>query len=476
MGNILIVDDEEQMRLALEAVLTRLGHKILKAENGEQALTILAQSMSTPQVAGRSNTQIDFVISDMKMPIMDGLTLLGKIKALYPQIPVAMITAYGSIGQAVEIMRRGAFDFITKPFSGEDLESLLNRAVIAQNQIASAVQSKPKDNKASKHDRSIITNDRMFKKVLEIASIVAESNASVLIQGESGTGKELMARFIHTASSRRNNAFVAVNCAALPENLLESELFGHEKGAFTGAINTKIGKFEQADGGTILLDEISEMDLVLQAKLLRVLQEREVDRVGGTKPVAVDVRVLATTNRDLRQYVAQGKFREDLFYRLNVIPLYIPALRERPGDIRLLTEYFVRLYTKGATKVVSKELIGQLESYPWRGNVRELQNACERAVLLSMGDELKFEHFILTNSGAGEEPYSLSQAVEKLTIISDLDGNNLSLYAGLSVAEAEKMLINETLKFTDNNKTKAAEMLGISIRTLRNKLQEYTET
>jgi two-component system response regulator FlrC len=471
MGNILIVDDEEQMRLALEAVLNRLGHKVLKAENGEQALEILAQSMSAPQIQEKRGAHIDFVISDMKMPVMDGLTLLGKVKALYPQIPIAMITAYGSIGQAVEVMRSGAFDFITKPFSGEDLENLINRVTTSQKQLAQVAQSKP--NRASKNDRSIITNDPMFRKVLEIASVVAESNAGVLIQGESGTGKELVARFIHTASPRRNHAFVAVNCAALPENLLESELFGHEKGAFTGAINTKIGKFEQAEGGTILLDEISEMNLALQAKLLRILQEREVDRVGGTKPVAVDVRVLATTNRDLRQYVAQGKFREDLFYRLNVIPLYIPALRERSGDVRLLTEYFVRIYSKGATKVVSKELIKQLEAYPWRGNVRELQNACERAVLLSMNDELKFEHFILSNNGSDEDSSCLSQAIEKLGSISALDGNNLSLYAGLSVAEAEKMLINETLKFTDNNKTKAAEMLGISIRTLRNKLQEY---
>ena len=490
---ILIVDDEGQMLLAMEAVLSRLGHKVFKAENGQQALDILAQhnpltddSTAQPiQTLGQAKKEsIDLVISDMKMPVIDGLTLLTKIKEQYPQLPVSMITAYGSIGQAVEVMRQGAFDFITKPFSGEDLEGLLKRIFIADDVNESELTKQPvrlaQQVKVSKNDRSIMTNDPALKRILEIAGVVAESGASVLIQGESGTGKELIARFIHTASSRRSGAFVAVNCAALPENLLESELFGHEKGSFTGAIAAKIGKFELAHGGTILLDEISEMDLILQAKLLRVLQEREVDRVGGTKPIPVDVRVIATTNKDLRKHVAEGKFREDLFYRLNIIPLYIPPLRDRKGDVKLLTEHFVRIYSAASasrtgggspTKLVSKELIAKLESYPWNGNVRELQNACERAVILSMGGELQLEHFMI-----GVNHTSLDSLIEHSIIgtnTANADEASLSLHAGLSVAEAEKMLINETLKYTNDNRTKAAEMLGISIRTLRNKLQEY---
>ncbi len=478
--NILIVDDEEQMRVALEAVLTRFEHKVLKAQNGEQALELLAQYAS-------SKSPIDFVLSDVNMPVMDGITLLGKVKAEYPRLPIAMITAYGSIAQAVEVMKLGALDFITKPFSADDLERLLKRAFpeIPENLDQ---QAKPRV-AVTKKDKSIITNDINFRKILEVVGIIAGSNASVLIQGESGTGKELIARFVHTASPRKDNAFVAVNCAALPENLLESELFGHEKGAFTGAINAKIGKFELADGGTILLDEISEMDLTLQAKLLRVLQEREVDRVGGMKPIPVDVRVLATTNRDLRQYVAEGKFREDLYYRLNVIPLYIPALRDRQGDVRLLAEHFIRIYSKGNPKNVSRELLQQLSNYSWPGNVRELQNSCERAVLLSMNNELRIEHFMLglgqiadvklqnnidthNTASSTQAVNSLTSAIEKLSS-AGIDDQSLSLYAGMSVAEAEKVLINETLRYTENNKTRAAELLGISIRTLRNKLQEY---
>ncbi|MCB0322892.1 MAG: sigma-54-dependent Fis family transcriptional regulator [Bdellovibrionales bacterium] len=442
-AQILVVDDEQQMQTAMEAVLARMGHAVLKAENGKQALEILERAKP------------DLVISDMRMPVMTGSELLAKIREGQPQLPVVMITAYGTIEQAVEAMRNGAFDFITKPFSAEELERVVTRAI---NPVKRATATR--EIKEAKRDSlAIVTSDAAFKRVLEIAVSVAQSSASVLIQGESGTGKELIARLIHTSSAQATGPFVAVNCAALPENLLESELFGHEKGSFTGAVGTKIGKFEQANGGTILLDEISEMELPLQAKLLRVLQEREVDRIGGQKPIPVDVRVVATTNRDIRQSVAKGDFREDLYYRLNVIPLYVPPLRDRRGDVQLLLEHFVRTFAGGNPRKITPELLNELKGYPWPGNVRELQNACERAVLLAQGDKLEAQHFLLgaLRDAPGEEGGS----------------DALRLHSGLSVAEAERRLIFETLRATNNNKTKAAELLGISIRTLRNKLHEY---
>jgi DNA-binding NtrC family response regulator len=437
---ILIVDDEQQMQLAMEAVLARLGHAVLKCNNGSEALEILERS------------KVDLVISDMRMPVMTGDELLAKLHELHPRLPVVMITAYGTIHQAVEAMRNGAFDFITKPFSAEDLENVITRALQPGRRVAADRET----GKVKPATVAIVTGDSNFKRIIELAASVAPSSASVLIQGESGTGKELLAKLIHS-SSGRSGPFVAVNCAALPENLLESELFGHEKGSFTGAVSTKVGKFELANGGTILLDEISEMDQMLQAKLLRVLQEREVDRVGSQRPIPVDVRVVATTNRDLRRQVQDGGFREDLYYRLNVIPLYVPPLRERKGDVRLLVEHFIRRFSSEKSKVLAPGLIERLCDYNWPGNVRELQNACERAVLLSGGEELDVEQFLL---GSIER----SQTAES-------DG--LRIHSGLSVAEAEKRLIFETLRVTGNNKTKAAELLGISIRTLRNKLNEY---
>lgn len=437
---VLIVDDEEQMLSAMEAVLGRLGHIIFKASNGIEALAILDRS------------KVDLVISDMKMPEMGGLELLAEVHSKYPTLPMVMITAYGTINHAVEAMKNGAFDFITKPFSAEDLEGVITRLRSLGKRLPEK-EVAPRDRSSG---AAIITGDVGFKKIIETAISVAPSSASVLIQGESGTGKELIAKLIHT-SSGRSGPFVAVNCAALPENLLESELFGHEKGSFTGALATKIGKFELANGGTILLDEISEMEATLQAKLLRVLQEREVDRVGGQKPVQVDVRVIATTNRNIPEMIRKGEFREDLFYRLNVIPLAVPPLRERQGDVRLLLEHFVRRFSNGKANVISPKLLSELDKYNWPGNVRELQNACERAVLLSTGEALELEKFML---GSVRVPIGA-------------DNDELRLQGGLSVAEMERRLIMETLRLTGNNRTRAAEMLGISIRTLRNKLHEY---
>jgi two-component system response regulator FlrC len=448
--NILVADDDPQMQLAINAALSREGHKITIVADGKPALEKL------------ESEQFDVVVSDQRMPVMTGQELLAGMQAQSIDTPFIMITAHGTISQAVEAMQLGAADFITKPFSGDDLLRIVERVIAPENQEFRKSASK------KKKGRPIITNDRIMIRVLEVAESVARSDATVLIQGQSGTGKELVARLIHTSSPRNTQPFVAVNCAALPDTLLESELFGHEKGAFTGAQNRKIGKFELAHGGTILLDEISEMELALQAKLLRVLQEREVDRVGGRDPISIDVRVVATTNRNLQNMVKEGKFREDLYYRLNVIPVTLPSLKERRGDVRLLVDHFMKQYLGADAPKVSEAVMCSLESYSWPGNVRELQNAVERAAILARGGSPEANDFMLNIHDTGLQNTSAYHGDD---IIAQDDG--LTIKSGTTVQEMEKRLIIETLKSTDNNRTKAAEMLGISIRTLRNKINEY---
>ncbi len=439
-ATVLVVDDEPGMRRGLTAVLERAGFEVLEAGTGEEALALVGER------------ELGLVVSDMKMPGLGGLELLKSIKAMKPGLPVVMITAYGTVADAVCAMKEGAEDFLTKPFSPTDLLHLANRLVSGEGAAAhprplsTAPQGRPTP-------RPIITRDARLMQILEIIEAVADSRVPVLIQGESGTGKELLARHLHACSRRRSAPLVAVNCAALPRDLLESELFGHEKGAFTGAIGRKLGKFEQANGGTLLLDEIGELEMGLQAKLLRVLQEWEVDRVGGAQPIPVDVRVVATTNRNLRQMVSAGTFRRDLYYRLNVIAVSVPALRERKGDIDLLIDHFLTRFG-GHRRTIDASAREFLRQHSWPGNVRELENLIERATLLNREGVLTVADF-MTEERA------------------DPAGGGQPSLAGLTVREIEKRLILDTLKFTNNNRSHAARMLGISIRTLRNKLAEY---
>lgn len=450
-ARILVAEDDPQMQLAIKGCLSRAGYDAVITPDGKCALEQFEAS------------SFDLVISDQRMPEMGGQELLAEVARRDASVPFVMITAYGTISQAVEAMQLGAADFLTKPFSSDDLLRVVERV------LSPEARDFQRRGKKQAKGRAIITNDPLMIRILEVAEAVARSDATVLVQGESGTGKELIARLVHSSSARHNQPFIAVNCAALPSNLLESELFGHEKGSFTGAMNRKIGKFELAHGGTILLDEVSEMEMALQAKLLRVLQEREIDRVGGRDPVPIDVRVIATTNRNLEEDVRAGKFRTDLFYRLNVIPITLPPLRQRKGDVKLLVNHFINESLGATAPKLPSEVMQTLEAYSWPGNVRELQNAVERAAILSRGREPQSSDFLISG-----------HSVEKITIQrqetaqeDNSDNGPTMIKSGITVAEMEKALIFETLRATDNNRTKAAELLGISIRTLRNKLAEY---
>lgn len=444
---ILVVDDECSMRLALSEALRRVGYGIDMAEDGFEAL----------QKFRKGGFQL--VISDVKMPKMSGLDVLKEIKRMSPHTPVIMVTGYGTIENAVEAMKEGAADYILKPFSYEDLESAVKRTMLMSK--PDRVSGRDRSSGSRLKSRVIVTQNPKMQNLLGLARNIAASNATVLIQGESGTGKELLARFIVENSPRRDKPFVVINCAAIPENLLESELFGHEKGAFTGAVSRRIGKFEMADHGTILLDEISEMSLSLQAKLLRVLQEFELDRIGGKISIPIDVRVISTTNEDLRRAVEEAKFREDLFYRLDVIPLMIPPLRERKEDIPLLVEHFLKENGErggpGREVTVSPEAQALLQKYDWKGNVRELENFIERAALVCEEGVIEPRHFFLDGT---VRPQSESGEVP----------------VGSTLREMEKQLILKTLEEAEGNRTHAAKVLGISVRTLRNKLKEYLPT
>ena len=445
---ILIVDDEPEMRIALETTLQRESYQLVCAEDGKQALD---------QFEGQ---KFDMVLTDVRMPKLTGLELLRAVKERSPQTPVVMMTAYGTIDNAVEAMKEGAFDYLIKGsgFSADVLVSTVKRAFLDPQDYVPPVRPAGVIDKAdSSVKKRIVTQNEEMKKLLKFAENVAYSKSTVLIMGETGTGKELFARYIHQCSPRTDKPFMAVNCAALPEGLLESELFGHEKGSFTGATENKEGKFELAHHSSLLLDEVTEMSLPLQAKLLRVLQEHEVDKVGGKTPIPVDVRVIATTNRDIRHRIQNQEFREDLYYRLNVVPLTLIPLRERKDDIPLLAEYFMTQFCKDNSRPLMKidpATLTLLKKYRWPGNIRELGNIIERSCLMCQGDVLLPVHLFF------DEELPSSSSKEKLSG---------------TIQEMEKELIQQTLEEFSGNKTKAAESLGISIRTLRNKLNEYNE-
>ncbi|MDA0690929.1 MAG: sigma-54 dependent transcriptional regulator [Nitrospinae bacterium] len=447
---ILVVDDESEMRVALETTLKREGYQPVSVQDGKAAWEKI------------EHESFDLIISDVKMPRMDGVELLRAVKQHSPKTIVIMMTAYGDIDNAVETMKVGAFDYLLKPFSAEILISTVNRAFLKEPETT-ARQPAPTPPEKTVSERKIITCNEEMKRLLKFAENIAYSKSTVLIIGETGTGKELFARLIHQHSPRADRPFVPINCAALPEGLLETEMFGHEKGAFTGADNRKEGKFELAHKGTLLLDEVTEMSLPLQAKLLRVLQEHEIDKVGGKEAIPVDVRVIATSNRDIKKRIKENQFREDLYYRLNVIPLRLIPLRERKEDIPLLAEHFLQLHCREMHKTVpsiDEATLTLLKKYNWPGNIRELGNILERAALVCNEDTLLPAHLFFEED-------------------SEMDGETgsklLSNFQG-TIYDMEKALILQTLEEVSGNKTRAAESLGISIRTLRNKLTEYQKS
>jgi DNA-binding NtrC family response regulator len=451
----IVADDEAGMRLALTEVLQRGGWCVEAFENAEEAMARIQGAGPKPEL----------LITDFRMPGMSGLELTRRVKGAMPELAIVMMTAFGTVEDAVTAMKEGADDYLLKPFS---METAL---AVAENAVRKTMkpEAAPSSNRAARGGESgMVGSDPAWLRVVEIAREVADSDATVLLTGESGTGKEVLARHIHERSGRRG-PFVAINCAALPEGVLESELFGHEKGAFTGAVLSRKGRFELAEGGTILLDEVSEMPLALQAKLLRVLQEREVSPIGGTHSIKLDIRVIATTNRDLEAYVAEGNFRQDLFYRLNVIAIHLPALRERREDVMPLAEHFLKKFRR-AGRLVSKfspEVTGYLRTHRWPGNVRELENLVERATLLARGEEIQMGDLHLKN---GVGMFAMEPSGSGSWVLRD---GILNEFSGRTLEEVERELILGTLDRLGGNRTRTAEKLGVSVRTIRNKLHQY---
>jgi two-component system, NtrC family, response regulator HydG len=449
---LLVADDDPGLRESLQRTLTRAGYQVVLAPDGRAALERL-------QAGG-----VDLILTDLKMPGLSGIELLRAAKGVATDVDVILITAFGTVEEAVSAMKDGAYDFITKPFRGDQLVKLVTKALERRSLIQQnkALQQQLDDLRAK---GQAIGASPAFRRMLSLVEQVAESSATVLIQGESGAGKELVARTIHERSARRNRPFVAVNCAALPETLLESELFGYEKGAFTGAAGRKEGRFELADGGTLFLDEVGDLSLVTQPKILRVLQEGEFERLGATRTVRVDVRIVTATNRDLGQMVKDKRFREDLYYRLNVITVTVPPLRERRDDIRLLAQHFLRVYAAKNNRRLdgfADEAMARLEAYPWPGNVRELENVIERGVVLARGTLLDVGDLPEEISGAesrGEGP--LAQAITALV--------------GTPLADVERRLLDETLRVAKGNKTLTAKLLGIDVRTVARKLERQED-
>jgi two-component system response regulator HydG len=443
-ATLLVADDDPGLRESLERTLTREGYRVVLASDGNAALERL-------QAGG-----IDVVLTDLKMPGLTGIEVLRAAKAIAPDVDVILLTAFGTVEEAVKAMKEGAYDFLTKPFQRAQVlrlirQALERRELIQQNR---ALQQRLDD---LLRQGVVIGSSPAFRRMTTLVEQVADSSATVLVQGESGTGKELVASAIHQRSARRKGPFVAVNCAALPETLLESELFGYEKGAFTGAATRKEGRFELADGGTLFLDEVADLSPVTQPKILRVLQEGEFERLGATKTIRVDVRIVAATNQDLGQMVKEKRFREDLYYRLNVITINVPPLRERREDIRVLAQHFLRIYAAKNNRTLegfTDEAMRRLEAHAWPGNVRELENVVERGVVLARGALMD----------TGELPEEIAGATP-------LPEGVLTVRIGTPLAEVGARLLDATLRATKGNKTLTAKLLGIDPRTVSRKLE-----
>src|SRR5881409_3790850 len=447
-ATLLIADDDPGLRESLERTLTREGFRVILASDGRGALERL-------QGGG-----IDLVVTDLKMPGLTGIEVLRAAKAIAPDVDVILLTAFGTVEEAVKAMKDGAYDFLTKPFRREQLLKLIDKALERRDLIEQnrALKKQLEDLRAK---GQMIGASPSWRRMLTLVEQTADSSATILIQGESGTGKEGVARAIHDGSPRRSGPFVAVNCAALPETLLESELFGYDKGAFTGAAGSKKGRFELADGGTLFLDEVADLSPVTQPKILRVLQEGEFERVGGTKTLRVDVRIVAATNQDLAALVRDKRFRDDLYYRLNVITITAPPLRERREDVRVLAEHFLRVYAAKNNRRLegfTDEAIRRLEAYAWPGNVRELENVIERGVVLAQGALMDVTDLPPEIAGATPLPEGV-----------------LSIRIGTPLAEVEARLLEETLRATKGNKTLTAKLLGIDPTTVLRKLKRQDE-
>jgi len=463
-GHILVVDDDTNMQMFLKKFLSAEGHLVTTCSSAAEALTFIEPNSHI--VEASSESDIDLILTDVNMPEMNGHSLLKSVKESRPEIPVIMITAFGTIESAVDAMRRGAHDYVTKPFKLADIRATINRT-LNYRKLEKENSILRKEVKRSWTLGDMIGKSQQMQSVFDVIKRVSKVTANVLILGESGTGKEMVARAIHNDGPRAKKPFVAINCAAIPENLLESELFGHAKGSFTGAINQKRGLFEEADGGTIFLDEIADMDFSLQAKLLRVIQERKVRPVGQNTFKSIDVRIIAATHKDLKSSIAEGLFREDLFYRLSVIPILIPPLRERAEDIPMFADYFLKKYAAANGSPVTgftKAAMSRLICLPWEGNVRQLENTIERAVILCDDALIDESHISFLQVVSPE--LEKNGVVKTTSAEPDMSGS-------LTLNEMEKRCLELALKKAGGKKEKAAQILGISRKTLYRKEREY---
>ncbi len=477
-AKILVADDEQNLRRVLVALLRRDGHEVVQAATGLEAIERLHE--------------VEVVITDLRMPGADGMEVLRSAAKNHPHVPVIMITAYGSVGQAVEAIKAGAFDYIEKPFEQDAIRSIIGKAIgqAAANRIAPRGQLYPPGDPEAKGRYGLVGTSPEMQGIFAIIEKVADTPSTVLITGESGTGKELVAKALHESSSRKGEPFIKINCAAIPKTLMESELFGYEKGAFTGATSSKPGRFELADGGTLFLDEIGEIPVEMQVKLLRAIQESEFERVGGIKTLKVDVRLITATNRDLEQEIKNGNFREDLYYRLNVVPLQIPALRLRKGDIPLLVEHIIKKFNERLKKHISgiaDDAVQALEGHNWPGNIRELENVLERTILFCKGERIERVDLQLTSSAPDIPLASRTTTSGAMAPVLDDDledddavtaeiagapSGSLKDIVRAETSRVERELIIKALDETGGNVTQAARLLKISRKSLQMKMKE----